>query len=688
MKKDKIYTRRKKLLSFSSCNDESISKSTSAISTSSTSSTSAAEVTSSELSKSKNKESSKHTQHIDQDSFSLAFEKIKKVLKKRNTARNNIIQNNLEIGKIISESRLSTKEIIKLARTLTQNGFPVSPSFLIDAKNVYEFKIRKKDRTSPSPATWFEAVALNSVPPLGNTEEAMEFWNAEFEYLMKANNNIEFLLARIHAYFDSIPDSLKEQAKEILKHYNYLPSEPQPSVSQKSPAPQTISEVPEMEMYQNQMLYQYQYQYQGQYQEQEKREIKPVYTSFLHTGDLHFENDEFLEETIKNSNFIVQKAEEIKPDLIIIAGDTFHSRQKHDSPALRAAQEFYTRLANIAPLISIIGTKQHDGLSLKFLSLLKTRYFIYISEIPEILVIKNDLLAANIPVPVEMSEKTTEKEIISRIVSELTNIEKPQCLVFSFPPVIEKTPAKQKEKTEIILKAFQEIKKRIKEKFENIPVVFTGHGAVEGTLPDKNLIDYTVKELEQTADLIMLAHIHKPGIHGKKVFYCGSITRRTVDEIEDRGFWIHQYNPETKTFSSKFEVIPARQILELKYDHLPQLSDLPEQIPQNCWIKITYQINESEKNLVKEKEKEIKKILLERGASRVDIQKTVLQNHTVRARGISKCKTIQDKIKKAAECLKINLSDSILQKIELARNPKEELEKMYLNPETKGDSNA
>jgi exonuclease SbcD len=99
----------------------------------------------------------------------------------------------------------------------------------------------------------------------------------------------------------------------------------------------------------------------------------------LHCGDIHFRTD-LVEEIIRCTDFMIRQATNEKPDLSIIAGDLFDERQTYDSPAFKAAVDFIRKLADVSPVYILKGTNSHDGISVKFLEALSTRYPVHVAE--------------------------------------------------------------------------------------------------------------------------------------------------------------------------------------------------------------------------------------------------------------------------------------------------------------------
>jgi DNA repair exonuclease SbcCD nuclease subunit len=81
----------------------------------------------------------------------------------------------------------------------------------------------------------------------------------------------------------------------------------------------------------------------------------------LHFADFHFEKDK-PEKCRASADFIFDQAAQLKPDLIVNAGDTFNRLQSlNDKSAISQAKLLMMHLANIAPVVIIKGNESHDS---------------------------------------------------------------------------------------------------------------------------------------------------------------------------------------------------------------------------------------------------------------------------------------------------------------------------------------
>ena len=103
----------------------------------------------------------------------------------------------------------------------------------------------------------------------------------------------------------------------------------------------------------------------------------------LHAADLHL-RDRDLEEAEKCIDFLIETAKEEAVDLVVIAGDIFHSQDiKMDSRAAVLAIKTVSALADIAPVAIILGTSSHDGHAPEILRFAKGNCPIRVASVPE-----------------------------------------------------------------------------------------------------------------------------------------------------------------------------------------------------------------------------------------------------------------------------------------------------------------
>jgi len=361
-----------------------------------------------------------------------------------------------------------------------------------------------------------------------------------------------------------------------------------------------------------------------------------------HTADLHFEDDDLLEETKKSAEFIIKTLKEIKPNLTVIAGDIIHSRQEHDSPALLEAALFVKRLAELSPVFMIPGTRSHDGNNLEIFQQIRTDHELYVSSVAEYVGFSNG----------HFVRKPESPEI-------------QELLILSLPLTMGST---KKDSVASILKKFQSIRKPPKS-------ILVSHGTVKGIKAGSGYllteVDYTAEELKETGvNLCLLGHIHKAQ-KVDNIYYSGSIIRRNADESEEKGFWVHYLENE----KSRFITIPTRQIHRIEISSPEDIKLFKKINPaEGDALKVVVKLKEGQ--VIKNLEYEIQKEFERFNGVKITIEKTIIPEHKVRIKGISKIPSLEEKCIKTAEILGIPVTDTLIEKIRLARiHPDDEKER-------------
>ena len=379
----------------------------------------------------------------------------------------------------------------------------------------------------------------------------------------------------------------------------------------------------------------------------------------LHTGDLHFDNPpQLLAEIIKCSNHLIDVAIGEQPDLIAVAGDTFHDSVELGSPASLAAMKFIQQCADIAPVVVIRGTTTHDAEgSVNALAKLKGKNSIFVTDRPEQVYLLDS----------------------GQFVTNLATYDKPVALLSLLPSVTKanvvngngngnQSSQGSNEQTADLLRDILRAWGEVNHSARNfgIPAIMVGHFTVTGSvLPTGHRM--IGKELELTvgdlrlaaANLVCLGHIHKSQ-SWREISYCGSITRLDYGDAGDhKGFYIHELSEQELT--SRFIETPARVMKVVKpMNGIPSTDDLGDIAAGDC-VKLTFEI--SEEDLSKVNEEAIRQAALAKGAAEIKIEKIIVPKVTVRAEGISRLKNAEDKLRKWAELTGVEVNANMLKKL-------------------------
>ena len=376
------------------------------------------------------------------------------------------------------------------------------------------------------------------------------------------------------------------------------------------------------------------------------------------TADWHFcENN--LQQFLKSIQFFIERAETERPDYITIAGDIF------DRPIFNTAAAGFTifiqkirELLNIAPIITIYGTKTHDipG-SLRILREITAKHKFYILN-PGIPLVFDNILFIGIP---EISKEwifieENQADIGDAIGSFLNGI------------------------------AWERSKR------ENLPCVLLYHGAVKGgkisetqTVPPGD-IELSASDLQGIgAEYVSCGHYHMRQKIAENVYYEGSIFPVSWGETTQKAFSIVQIidEAEKELFDDDIIKIIITDVdfphpVRMKYIYDNQLESLPivEFIeknfhPANCsGMQLWLEIRGDKKGSGFDQDPEyLIHRLKVRGAeegSRVTFKPTAIE--TVRAKGITEKKSLFEKLEIWAENSGVELAGDYENKCNILQN--------------------
>jgi exonuclease SbcD len=381
----------------------------------------------------------------------------------------------------------------------------------------------------------------------------------------------------------------------------------------------------------------------------------------LHTADWHLREKD-IDEAEKCLNFLVETARSEKVDLIINAGDTFDSQEiKLDSKAARLAVRIVSELADIAPVVIIIGTSSHDGKSPEILQFAKGIFPVHVSAVPEQVYFIKDGNAFR-----ESGEGYSPQAIITMI---------PQ-------------PAKQFFQTNSgIADSDQEIGQAMSGLFSGFgvqaegfdcPHILIGHFNMSGAMLSNGQvrtgmdIEVSVEQMMfARPDIVCLGHIHKSQRLGAHTYYSGSLYHQNWGELEAKGFFIHEFIEEELT-SSRFIETPAKKLLRLQEDFTADVGHMEldavlysygrEEL-SGAYIRCDFTVWQDQAEEI-DKEK-IKEFFLSAGTLDVDIRIIRVPRQNVRSEAVLKADRLRDKIQKMAELKGEQVEWSVLMKAEL-----------------------
>jgi exonuclease SbcD len=391
----------------------------------------------------------------------------------------------------------------------------------------------------------------------------------------------------------------------------------------------------------------------------------------LHCADLHLDDEQGrLQNTIECCDRIITTAQVEIPDLIVIAGDVFERGLVLGSPGTLAAIDFVYRCGNIAPVVITSGTPTHDTVnSTEVFNKLKTEHPVYATALPRQVGLTKEEPRRFVGVNGNVEE---DKPGLSLIVSCLPSITRAGLMAMGSLSV----DAAAIECAELLRDLFQawgitnEKANRL-----GIPTILVGHGTVKGsrlstgqrvTDPDA---EFGIADLRLAkADLICLGHIHMRQRVHDNTFYSGSITRADHGEIEEKGFFIHTI--AEGEVESRFVETPARRMRTLAPDGTIPDASLIEDVKKGDYIRIVYSIREED--VARVDDAALRKLAYEKGAAHVKIEKTVLPMSNVRSEGISRLRSLDEKLRRWGELNGQPITASLLDKLRLLQTVDEQ----------------
>jgi len=406
----------------------------------------------------------------------------------------------------------------------------------------------------------------------------------------------------------------------------------------------------------------------------------------FHIADVHFNNKvQLLADIMKCGDFIVGKAMDEVPDLIAIAGDLFDEGVQLGSPASLAAIEFVYKCANVAPTVVIRGTTSHDAEgSINALAKLRTAHPTYVTDRLEQFAITNVYGDRHM---VRIEEDGIIAHGAVAIISTLPSINKANVMATLSGSVTD-TGRETMDLVRDVLQGWGVINEQARAL--GIPTILIGHGTVTGsqlstgqTMAGKDL-EYTTGDLYLAkCDLYCLGHIHKRQEWGN-IFYSGSITRLNYGEQEEKGFYVHEIKHNVMTTGhvpflaeSRFVETPARAMRTKRPEGLPGV-EVVEDVQQGDLVRIVYEVAESD--IGKVDEQAIIDAAMARGAAEVKIEKQIIPTVRVRAEGISRLGSLEEKLLKWGETTGQGITAEISEKLALleeTEDPQTIIEHVY-----------
>jgi DNA repair exonuclease SbcCD nuclease subunit len=387
----------------------------------------------------------------------------------------------------------------------------------------------------------------------------------------------------------------------------------------------------------------------------------------LHTADWHV-IDKNIEEIEQCLRFLCGKAQEV--DLVVIAGDIFDSRDiKLDSKSAKLVIKTVSELADICPVAIVLGTASHDGTAAEVLRYARGKNGIHVSSAPEQILLR-------------------QGDFYGHMIGSL----KPDAVISLIPQ-----PTKQyfnqgniQESNESISQAMNGLFAGFGAKaaeFPRVPHLLIGHWNVSGSKLSTGQvltgqeIDISIDQMNFTnASAHLLGHIHMPQQLGDRTFYSGSLYPLTWGEMEEKGFWIHEFDCDDLV-KSEFVKTPCRKLARTAIDlttenieyldnfiiHHASITDI-----KNAFVRVDITAWQDEAGKINKED--IIRQYLSSGAKEADIRIIRIPRQTVRSESVLKVETLRDKLIAMAALNNETVPERILTKAdELESTPAEDI---------------
>lgn len=361
--------------------------------------------------------------------------------------------------------------------------------------------------------------------------------------------------------------------------------------------------------------------------------------NIAHLSDLHY-CGKYLDEVDGCVGAAIQKMHDIKPDAIVISGDSFEARIELHHPAVAAYLGRIHEMACIAPVLVLQGTYSHDVPG--SLDVLK--------GIPRVCV------ADTICQVILAADDTWLRFEPALPAGQLPH--DPWRAIFSCLPSVNKAavaaamPAeKAAESVGDVVADLMRSWGDVNEKWHWGPRIVVSHGTVNGCVTEHGVPmagldhEFSVGALAlSNADAVMLGHIHKhqQWVHdGTVIAYPGSIGRLHFGEVGEKGWLLWEF---TSSGAEAVELIPSpsKKMVEKTYQGLPDMDELRELAAgaDGAYVRIRYQVDEEYRKDVDTKAIEA----LFEGAAHIKVEGRINPVQRQRAAGITQLPGLQEQL--------------------------------------------
>lgn len=383
----------------------------------------------------------------------------------------------------------------------------------------------------------------------------------------------------------------------------------------------------------------------------------------LHVADIHA-RDKDIDEIKKCLGFIMDNALVERPDVIIIAGDTFDSQNvKLDSASAKYVFQAATCLANIAPVAILIGTPNHDGMAAEVMRHVRSMWRVTVVSEPKQLFLWDscELLVA------------PPKDAQPRAI--LSMVPAPTKQFFQGNGSIAESDQDIAKAMSAIFMGFGAQAAQFK-----CPHILAGHWNTTGAYVSETQVltgvDIEISKdqmLLADADVVCLGHIHKAQNIGRNIYYSGSIYRKDFGELDPKGFFVHEIDYDNSNVVSRFIETPTRKLVKFARDFtgpeaatgIEDPSALCERIALNgdaagAIVRIELKLWQDDANKIDKDA--VRRFCLDHGAESAEIILTRVPRENVRSKRLLSLPTLREKIEEMAEIKNQPASAGVLEK--------------------------
>ena len=325
-----------------------------------------------------------------------------------------------------------------------------------------------------------------------------------------------------------------------------------------------------------------------------------------------------------------------KCDLAVISGDSFDAPMGVHEPAVRAYIREVVRLAGHMPVVVLQGTFSHDRPgSLDILREIPSLFPILVADTPDAYWLVT--YQGNIRWESVAAQFTGDRLALVCCLPSL-NRSATEVMEHGATAYVQRVMAGFSEHTS-------------QAKGLGLPSVLVTHGTITGCLTESRHAmvspdhEFDVDTLMSSgADAVMVGHIHKHqswGAKSQRVAYPGSLARLVHGDHDPKGWLLWDVAPGAVSF--EFVESPTRRLFEIEFDGPPNMDELRELAtlaePDDA-VRIRWTIDQEHAASVDK----AAILALFDTEEKPKLEATVLPIQSVRAAGIAKAMTLEEKI--------------------------------------------